>query len=236
MHIRGVNNPVRDLPYEEEAIETVMWNPLHFAVYHQHLHIVKYLISDLRINVSITAPKAHGESESDPTNSVNFPEDKFMLLLMAFAKRDRPMLEFLLDELWYFWSITFKDHFFNSISQHDEHINSLQDPWLEVIPIVLRSRTLHTYFLNLSFKKRKQWVSKFIMDVTTGNNVDRQSRLYHERVQMFKTELTLQPYSGVYLFYLMLEEFSDEYEIAEQAFANTTQFDFSVHISCMEES
>ena len=177
VHIRGVNNFVSDLTcYEEEEIETAMWNPLHFAVYHQHLPIVKYLVSELRVNISITAPKAHGESEKDPTNSVNFPEDKFMLLLIAFAKRDRPMLEFLLDELWYFWSITFVEHLFNSISSHDE--SSGQDPWIEVIPIVLRSRTLHTYFQNLTFKKRQQWLSKFILDVTTGNNVDRGSRLY----------------------------------------------------------
>ena len=52
---------------------------------------------------------------------------------------------------------------------------------------------------------------------------------------MFKAELTAQPYAGVYLFYLMFEEFSDDYEIAEQAFANTTQFDFLVHISLMNE-
>ena len=34
VHIRGVNNLISDLPYEEEEIETAMWNPLHFAVYH----------------------------------------------------------------------------------------------------------------------------------------------------------------------------------------------------------
>lgn len=143
VHIRGVNNLVSDLPYEEEEIETSMWNPLHFAVYHQELPIVKYLISDLKVNISITAPKAASESEKDPTNSVNFPEDKFMLLLIAFAKRDKAMLEYLLDELWYFWSITFVDHFFNAISEECDHGI---DPWLEVIPIVLQSKTLHTYF------------------------------------------------------------------------------------------
>ena len=99
-----------------------------------------------------------------------------MLLLMAFAKRDQPMLEYLLDELWYFWSITFVDHFFNAISE--ENSDGRQEPWLQVIPIVLRSKTLHTYFQNLSFKKRKQWVSKFIMDMTTGGSVDRETSLY----------------------------------------------------------
>lgn len=34
VHIRGVNELVSDLLYEEEGIETVMWNPLHFAVYY----------------------------------------------------------------------------------------------------------------------------------------------------------------------------------------------------------
>lgn len=47
MHIRGVNHLVSDLLYEEEGIETVMWNPLHFAVYHGQLDIVKYLVEDL---------------------------------------------------------------------------------------------------------------------------------------------------------------------------------------------
>jgi len=39
---------------------------------------------------------------------------------------------------------------------------------------------------------------------------------------MFQQELTRQPYAGNYLFYLMFEEFSDEYEVAEQAFENTS--------------
>ena len=176
--MRGVNQLVSDLPYEEEEIETAMWNPLHYAVYYGHLPVVKYLIEELKVTVSVTAPKAHGESEKDPTNSVNFPEDKIMLLLIAFAKRDGPMLEYLLDALYFFWSITFVDHFFTSVSEGE-------DGWLDVIPIVLHSKTLHTYFLNLSFKKRRQWVAKFIMDVTTGNNVDRDSPLYLKRIHLF---------------------------------------------------
>ena len=34
----------------------------------------------------------------------------------------------------------------------------------------------------------------------------------------------------------MFEEFSDDYEIAEQAFANASKFDFLVHISLMEDN
>ena len=100
------------------------------------------------MNLSVTAPKAHGESERDPTNSVNFPEDKIMLLIMAYAKRNGPMLTYLLHEMYYFWSITFVDHLFANLNTQDSN------PWLEAIPVVLRSRTMHTYFQNLSFKKR----------------------------------------------------------------------------------
>ena len=75
--------------------------------------------------MSVTAPKAHSENEKDPTNSVNFPEDKIMLLLVAFAKQDGPMVEYLLDHLWFFWSITFVDHFFNSLNQEDEEAGML---------------------------------------------------------------------------------------------------------------
>ena len=116
VHIRGVNNLIEDLPFaDDEEIETAMWNPFHFAVYHKRLPIVEYFVRDLKIDVSITAPKAHGESEKDPTNSVNFPEDKIILLLMANANRDGPLLKYLLDELWYFWSITFVDHLLGNV-------------------------------------------------------------------------------------------------------------------------
>lgn len=229
VHIRGVQNIISDLLYEEDGIETVMWNPLHFAVYHGQLAIVKYLIEELKINLSVTAPKALGESEKDPTNSVNFPEDKIMLLLITYAKRDSAMLEYLLDELWYFWSITFVEHIFTDINSQD------QDPWLEAIPIVLRSRTLNTFFLNLSFKKRQKWLAKFIGDMTSGNNVDQSSPMHESRTGAYKQEMTRQPYAGFYLFYLMFKENSDDYEIAEMALVSATQFDFLVHISLMEE-
>ena len=53
---------------------------------------------------------------------------------------------------------------------------------------------------------------------------------------MFRHELCQQPYAGFYLFYLMFEEFSDEYEVAEKALANSSPFDFIVHISLMDDS
>ena len=41
-------------------------------------------------------------------------------------------------------------------------------------------------------------------------------------MRTFKEELTRQPFAGFYLFHLLFEEHSDDFETAEQAFANTT--------------
>ena len=88
-----------------------MWNPLHFAVYHQHLDIVKYFVHDLKVNIVITAPNSIAESEKDPTNSVKqFQEDKIILLLLAFSKRNADIISYLLNELWYFWTKSIIEH------------------------------------------------------------------------------------------------------------------------------
>ena len=88
-----------------------MWNPLHFAVYHQHLDIVKYFVHDLKVNIVITAPNSIAESEKDPTNSVKqFQEDKIILLLLAFTKRNADIISYLLNELWYFWTKSIIEH------------------------------------------------------------------------------------------------------------------------------
>lgn len=44
VNIRGTSLVIADLSFEPEPIETIMWNPLHYAVYFQHLELVKYFI------------------------------------------------------------------------------------------------------------------------------------------------------------------------------------------------
>jgi ankyrin repeat protein len=75
-----------------------MWNPLHFAVYYQNFEIVKYLVKELKVNISLSVPKANAESEKDATNTEKYPEDKIMALLLAYDRRDAQILKFLLDE------------------------------------------------------------------------------------------------------------------------------------------
>jgi hypothetical protein len=73
-----------------------MWNPLHFAVYYNHLHIVKYIVEVLKVNIGLTCHKPAAESEKDPTNSLSFKEDKIILLLIAFKHHE--VLKYLLSD------------------------------------------------------------------------------------------------------------------------------------------
>lgn len=52
----------------------------------------------------MTAPKCNAESEQDPTNSVNFPEDKFLILLIAVDRRRFDVLDYVVNSLSKFWS------------------------------------------------------------------------------------------------------------------------------------
>lgn len=162
---------MEDLDFEEDemGVETAMWNPFHFAVYFGHVDLVRFFVEEMKINIKVTLPKATAESEKDPSNNVNFAEDKIMVLLIALVHRDGPMLEYLLNSLASSFSISILDHLLDldriAVS------NNKKEPWIEGIQIVLRSKPIHTFYLNLSFKKRRAWVSKFSLDVTTRRSM-----------------------------------------------------------------
>ena len=82
VHIRGLNVTLEDLSSIDGEVETLMWNPLHFAVYYNRLNFVKHIIA-MRVNFGLSLRKAPAESEMDPTNTVSFAEDKIMVLLIA---------------------------------------------------------------------------------------------------------------------------------------------------------
>ena len=94
------------MEFEEDPIETVMWNPLHFAVYYQHFDLVKYIISDLKVNILLTVPKSNADSEREPANTEKYPEDKILLLLLAFDRRNSRIMKYLLDELYMYWPLS----------------------------------------------------------------------------------------------------------------------------------
>ena len=47
INIRGFNTEISDLGFEDEPIETLMWNPIHYAIYHGHINILKYLVEEV---------------------------------------------------------------------------------------------------------------------------------------------------------------------------------------------
>ena len=94
---------------------------------------------------------------------------------------------------------------------------------------------MHTYFNNLSYKKRKVWLSDFIMDATTSC-IDEDQANHRAIAHTFRLEFTKQPYAGFYLFHLLFKEFADMREIVQKAFENATPFDYIVHVSMMDEN
>ena len=88
MGIRGLNLTIEDIDFENGSVETIMWNPLHFAIYYQNFELVKYFLKDLKINMGVTGPKAKADFEKDAVNSDRYPEDKIMSLLLAYDRRD----------------------------------------------------------------------------------------------------------------------------------------------------
>jgi len=123
-----------------------MWNPLHYAVYYNHLQIVKYIVN-IGVNLGVTAYKPNAESEKDPTNSVSFSEDKILLLLIALGRNHLDILKYLLDDLSQFWS---KTNFQNLIEKLplDTDVKSLQ-----IREIIFGSKTAHCFFENMGLKK-----------------------------------------------------------------------------------
>lgn len=107
--IRGLNLEIDDIEESDgvvednQAVGTLMWNPLHFAVYYRNLDLVKFLIKELKVNLAVTAPKAPAESERDPVNNEKYTEDKIMILLLAYDRRHPLILKYLLDEGYKYW-------------------------------------------------------------------------------------------------------------------------------------
>jgi hypothetical protein len=83
-----LNLVIEDIEFEDDPVETLMWNPLHFAVYYQNFDLLKFFLKEMRINLGLTAPKANADSEKDAVNNDRYPEDKIMLLLLAYDRRN----------------------------------------------------------------------------------------------------------------------------------------------------
>ena len=106
------------MEHEQDVIDTLMWNPLHFAVYYNNFELVKFFLNDLEVNIGLTAPKANADSEKDAVNNEKYPQDKIMLLFIAFDRGNRDIFWYLLHECFYFWphsTMNYLLEYFNTI-------------------------------------------------------------------------------------------------------------------------
>jgi hypothetical protein len=60
----------------------------------------------MKINVSMTLPKANADSEKDAVNTEKYQEDKILILLIAYDRSNAKILKYLLDELYMFWPLS----------------------------------------------------------------------------------------------------------------------------------
>lgn len=85
VHIRGFSMQVSDIG-QDEVVDTLMWNPLHFAVYYNQLSIAKFILTEMQANFGLTVQKCKSEFEKEPTNISLFADDKIIVLTMALSR------------------------------------------------------------------------------------------------------------------------------------------------------
>jgi hypothetical protein len=67
------------------------------------MELLRFLLREMRVNFALTAPKAPADSERDPVNHDKYTEDKIMLTLIAYDRKNPQLLKYLLDEGFKFW-------------------------------------------------------------------------------------------------------------------------------------
>lgn len=227
--IRGLFRQIEDLEFEEDSVETLMWNPLHFAVYYQNFELVRFLVKDLKVNFAMTGPKANAESEKDEFNNEHYPEDKILLLLLAYDRRNSRILKFLLDQMHMFWPTStvkqlLEDRFNSEVSQI-QAAGQQRDHWVKVVGLVLRSKTAWVFWGSMSSKKRTTWMENFLGDM--------ESHIFSKNEDVrkaYEQEFCQQPYAGTFLFYLLFNDFSEKCSLIQQSFENCTDTDFLIYL------
>jgi hypothetical protein len=230
--IRGLNLQIDDIEDTEgaeggeESVGTLMWNPLHFAVYYQDMELLRFLIKEMKVNLALTAQKAPAESERDPANNEKYTEDKIMLPLLAYDRRNPSLLKYLLDEGFRVWPSKktlqklLKDRLLEEVERHctelsfmpegagGDQLNVMVRTWMQLTQAILRSRTAHSFYGTLSLKKRTEWIRNLVYDLE-GDGLRAAPGPFKECLRM---ELTMQPYCGAFLFFSLFEDFSDDHK------------------------
>lgn len=138
----------------------------------------------MRINLALTAPKAPGENEREAVNNEKYTEDKIMVLLLAYDRRNPQLLRYLLDEGARFWppKKTFeklvKERLFEEIERYcseaalqpsqeqaQQSMVVMTRTWMQMAQAILRSRTAHALYGSLSLRKRADFIRNLVYDL-----------------------------------------------------------------------
>ena len=108
--------PVNFEEYNGEVKDTVMWNPMHMAVYKGHLEVVENLADQFKINILKSGAKAFATNEGDQVNEQeSYIEDSIFLLQMALNKHHDKIFEYLLTRYSRFWPKSLFEEWFKNI-------------------------------------------------------------------------------------------------------------------------
>jgi len=52
------------------------------------MELIRFFLREMRVNFALTSPKAPADSERDPVNHDKYTEDKIMLTLIAYDRKN----------------------------------------------------------------------------------------------------------------------------------------------------
>ena len=171
-----------------------MWNPLHFAAYHGHLEVVKYLKEDIKINIGQTAPKNFAMNEGEQVNDQEaFIEDIVFVLQMSLVKENNEIFSYLLQHYSQYWPKNLFDDWFKEVLfKHFSFFS--QDHILQVIRIFFSSKTCRSIYGGLVAKKQKEWIIELVNQIESSFSLDNEKEKSIRTVAL--QQLTNQPYCG----------------------------------------
>ena len=215
MHLRG--HVLDNVNYRFERADeqsTEMWNPLLFAVHVGALDLVQLLVERATHTPLICLMKPCAENETDDKNVRSFPEDKIYALLIAYEKQYTQLFAYLLDKFAMQWSkraVPYLTDLYRAADERGPEADAQQPKkWLEGIPILLQSATAVAYYKGLPFAEKRDFIFETMHDLAE----DLATR------EAFSDEFAEAPYAGVFLFFLLFDDKSDNETLVRRSLQN----------------
>jgi hypothetical protein len=96
--------------------------------------------------------------------------------------------------------------------------------YCSLIKEVLRSKSAHAFYGSMTIKKRKEWHYNFLHNI---KRFESEAMI----ISTYYTEFTLQPYSGMFYFFLLFEELTENDKLMTKVAKNITDFDLIVFLN-----